>query len=150
MNRYDREFSRSQHLDEKASYQMGFSGIIISILAFVFGSNGIKEIIKDQNFHWLLIGIGILLISISMGIAALTRLKKTLPVFQPENFYDKYDSKQQEEQRKQLLLAYFDLIDDFKNQNNYKAKLLYAGNILSLIGLSVSFISFLLVLHVFG
>ena len=61
----------------------------------------------------------------------------------PEKFYDKYDDAN--DKRKQALYAYFDMIADIEDANNRKAKLLYAGNIVTLIGLGVSFISFLLV-----
>jgi len=150
IKRYEQEVSRSQHLDQKASNQIGFAGVIMAILSFVFGSSGFVTMLSSEYSRWLFAGMGLLLLSISIGIAALTRLKKTLPVFNPEKFYDKYDKKDEPEQRRQLLLAYFDIIYDIENGNNLKAKLLYAGNVATLIGLSVSFISFLLILKVFG
>src|SRR2546428_5516721 len=122
MNRYEQEFSRTQHLDQKASNLIGFTGIIIAILSFAFGSNGIREINASPYFVWLIIGIGVLLFSIIMGITALTRFKKTLPVFIPEKFYDKYKDKTENEQREQILLGFFDLIYDFEKVNNRKAK----------------------------
>jgi len=143
IKRYDQEFSRYQHLDGKAGTQIGFSGIIIAILSFAIGSMKYEEIIQNEFtplFGW---GLGILLLSVGIGIMVLTKLNKNLPVFMPEKFYDKYDDAN--DKRKQALYAYFDMIADIEDANNRKAKLLYAGNIVTLIGLGVSFISFLLV-----
>jgi len=143
IKRYDQEFSRYQHLDGKAGTQIGFSGVIIAILSFVIGSMDYEQIIQNEYtelFGW---GIGILLISVSIGIGVLTKFGKTLPVFMPEKFFDKYDKL--DDKREQALYAYFDLIADIEEANNRKAKLLYAGNVFTLLGLGISFISFLLV-----
>ena len=146
IKRYEQEFSRYQHLEGKAGTQIGFSGVIIAIFSFVFGSMEFDQILKNEYtglFGW---GLGILLISVGIGIAALTKFGKTLPVFMPEKFFDKYDTKN--DKREQALYAYFDIIADFEEANNRKAKLLYAGNIATLLGLLVSFISFLLVFRI--
>lgn len=143
IKRYEQEFSRYQHLDGKAGTQIGFSGIIIAILSFVIGSMEYEQILQNEYtglFGW---GLAILLISVGIGIGALTKFEKTLPVFMPEKFFDKYDKS--DDKREQALYAYFDMIADIEDANNRKAKLLYAGNIFTLLGLGISFISFLLV-----
>lgn len=146
VKRYDQEFSKYQHLDGKAGTQIGFSGIIIAILSFAIGSMKFEQIVQNEYavlFGW---GLGILLVSVAIGILSLTKFSKTLPMFMPEKFYDKYDeSDESDEKRKQALYAYFDLIAEIEDANNRKAKMIYAGNIFTLIGLAVSFISFLLV-----
>ena len=63
-----------------------------------------------------------------------------------KKFFDKYDKSN--DKREQALYAYFDMIADIEDANNRKAKLLYAGNIFTLLGLGVSFISFLLVFSI--
>lgn len=143
MKRYEQEFSRNQHLDSKAGTQIGFSGIIIAILSFVIGSMDYDQILQNEYtrlFGW---GLGILLFSVGIGIVVLSPFKKNLSVFMPEKFFDKYD--EANDKRKQALYAYFDMIADIEDVNNRKARLLYVGNISTLIGLGVSFISFLLV-----
>src|SRR2546422_2034325 len=91
--RYDFEVSRWQNLDQKASNQIGFGGIVIAIFSFIFGSNGFGDIVKNHNFCWLIFGMGLILISIGIGIFSLIKLKKTIPVLNPEVFYDKYKTK---------------------------------------------------------
>ena len=150
IKRYDEEFSRSQHLDSKAGTQIGFSGIIISILSFAIASLEYDQIITNPYLPLLGWGLAIILISIGFGITALTKFKKTLPIFKPEKFYDKYDETPDAEKRKQALLAYFDLIYDFEDVNNRKAKILYAGNLATILGLLISFISFLFIFKILG
>ena len=150
VKRYDQELSRTHHLDNKAGTQIGFSGIIIAILSFVFGSLEFEQISNNEHLWIFALGIGVLLISVAIGIAALTRFKKTLPVFLPEKFYDKFGKLDEAKQKEQILLGFFDLIYDFDIVNNRKAKILYAGNIATIIGLLISFISFLMIYKVFG
>ena len=149
-DRYDKEFERWQHIDGKAGTQIGFSGIIISIVAIAFSNYGIEQIKQIEILQLFVIGIGFLLLSIAIGIAALTKFKKTIPIISPEKLYDKYGKSPEEEQKKQLMLAYFDLIYEFETTNGRDAKLLYAGNVATLVGLVISFISLVFIFKVFG
>lgn len=144
IKRYEQEVARKHHLDNKAGTQIGFSGVIIAILGFIFGALEFQEIVTNQYLWILELGIGILLLSIGIGILAIIT-KKNVPVFLPEKFYDKFNDSNEAEQRKQILLGYFDLIYDFEKVNNSEAKILFVSSILMIVGLVISFISFLLV-----
>ncbi len=145
LKRYDQEFSRYVHLDSKAISQIGFSGIIISILSFILSTLEFDKI--TANPYLPLIGLGLLLGSVFFGILALTKSKKTLPRFEVEKFHKKFKGTE-DEKRNRILVSYFELIKDFDADNNRKAVLIYIGNIATLSGLIVSFITFLLIFNV--
>lgn len=150
IKRYDQEFSRYQHIDQKAGTQIGFAGIIMAVLGFIFGSNEFVNATQDVGYYFLVSGMALLLIAIGIAIMALIHYKKALPVFLPEKFYDKYKDESEIKQKEEVLLAYFDFIYSLEVRNNFKAKLLHYGNIVTLGGLTLSFISFLYLIKLVG
>ena len=44
VDRYNKEFERCQHLDNKAGTAIGFSGVIVSIIGIIFYSTNIADI----------------------------------------------------------------------------------------------------------
>lgn len=149
IKRYDLEVERRHHLDNKAISQIGFSGVIIAILGFVFGSLEFQEIITNGYLWTLALGMGFLLISIGFGMIGIIA-KKNLAVFLPEKFFDKFKTLEEAEQREKILLAYFDMIADLELVNNSKAWLLNISSIVMITGLVISFISFLLIFKLIG
>ncbi|MGI0007133.1 MAG: hypothetical protein ACREAR_03960 [Nitrosotalea sp.] len=148
--RYDIEVTRLQNLHERANNQIGFAGVIIAIFSFIFGSNGINEIMKSQYFVCVVFGLILILGSIFTGIFVVFHKKNRRPAINPEKFYNKYKEKTEEEQKEVITLVYFDLIYYFKKRNDQKAEFLSYGNILALFGLLVSLISILFIIKGVG
>ena len=145
VDRYNKEFERCQHLDNKAGTAIGFSGVIVSIIGIVFYSVDIVDI-DDEELTILIFGIAILLLSIVFGITVLTKFKKTIPVFNPEGFYKDVTMGDKEKDLEEIFFIYLDNIYDLAKANELDAKLLYYGNITTLVGLTISFISFILII----
>ncbi len=149
VKRYEQEVGRKHHLDNKAGTQIGFSGVIIAILGFIFGSLKFEEIVTNEHLWLLAAGMAVMLISIGFGILAIITKKKT-PVFLPEPFYDKFNDEDEKKQREEILFGYFDNIYDFEQVNNSEAKILFVSSIIMVTGLVISFISFLTVFKLVG
>jgi hypothetical protein len=147
IERYNREFERSHHLDTKTGTQIGFSGLILSILGFVLFAGSFPEI-SGLGLGIFVLAFCILLLSMVFGIAALTKFKKTIPVFNPEGFYKNHKSENEKEQKKQIFLVFLDLIHYIEKANERDAKLLYCGNVAILIGLATTLISFIIILKI--
>jgi len=63
VKRYEQEVGRKHHLDNKAGTQIGFSGVIIAILGFIFGSLKFEEIVTNEHLWLLAAGMAVMLIS---------------------------------------------------------------------------------------
>lgn len=144
---YDQESEYSKHLDEKASNQVGFVGIILAIFASFFGFTDIDVIRDGIDFNFLFWGIGILLIAILFGIFVLTPFFKSRAYFDLPLFYKNFRGKE-DKQKETMIKVYFELTRDMLKRNNQKAIILYIGNAFTFGGLVISFISLIPLLEV--
>ena len=152
-NNYEEETAYTQFLDQKASNQVGFAGIITGIMGTMYGYglfNSDIRTVHPQNIEFLLLGLILLIISIAIGILALTPFLKTRRLFNIQKFYDYYKDESNEEQIKAILPVYFLLINETKRINNQKAIILYCGSACMLAGIIFSFISVLQLFKVIG
>lgn len=146
VERYEQETEYSKHLDQKASNQIGFVGIITAIVSIIIGSNGITSI-KNVDHTWLTLGISLLLISIIIGIIVLTPFTKRRQVFDIEPFNNDFGNETDDVQRKYMIQIYLWMSRSMYQRNNTKALMLYVGNGFTIAGLVITFISFLTVLQ---
>lgn len=144
--RYNQETEYSKHLDQKASNQIGFVGIITAIISFIVGSNGITSI-KNLDHTWLTVGISLLLVSIVIGIIVLTPFTKRRQVFDIETFNKDFGNEEDDIQRKYMIQIYLWMSRSMYQRNNTKALMLYIGNGFTIAGLVITFISFLTILQ---
>ena len=112
IKRYDQEFSRYQHIDQKAGTQIGFAGIIMAVLGFIFGSNEFVNATQDVGYYFLVSGMALLLIAIGIAIMALIHYKKALPVFYLKNFMIniKMNLKSNKRKRSYLLILILSIV----------------------------------------
>jgi len=150
--RYEQEVSYSQFLDQKASNQTGFGGIITGIIATMFGygvfSGDIRAIHPDV--HFLELGLVLLLISMAIGIIALTPFVKTRKLFNVEKFYNNFKDDSPEEKIEGIFQTYLLMISRMQRINNQKALILYCGSACMLAGIVFSFISMVELIRIIG
>ena len=135
--RFDQETNQLQHLDSKASNLIGYSSIIVAFIGFLY-SVGITE---EINKELLLVGVVLFLLSILSAFVILIPLKKTRPVFKVEQFFDRFENKEEIKQNDEILNTLLVLISNTEARNNFKSWSLYIGNILLAVGIVISFIS---------
>lgn len=88
---FDREFSRKQHLENKASYFLVIISIITTIICSLLSSNNI--ITKFNNYLGYILGIGIILFFI-------ISIYFCLSIFLPKNYHYPFNSNNYEELEK--------------------------------------------------
>ena len=152
-NNYGQEMAYTQFLDQKASNQVGFAGIITGIMGTLYGYglfNSDIRTVQPHNIEFLLLGLILLIISIAIGILVLTPFLKTRRLFNIQKFYRYYKDDSDEEQSKAILPVYFLLINETRRINNQKSIILYCGSACMLAGIIFSFISVLQLFKVIG
>lgn len=135
VKRYNYEVSRMRNLDNKAGNQIGYVGIILAVLGFVFATT-INEL-NDASLMFLIIGVIGLFCSIGLAIYQLTPKPGRVPVLKIREFYQDWKSNSLE---CDMIDVYFDHIDDMMRYNNSKIGVLKWVHIFTLFGLAVSFI----------
>ena len=149
IRRYEQESDYSKHLDQKASNQIGFVGVIIALIGFILGSGAIELIQKQIDINFLIAGIVLLMISFGAGVFVLMPFyRKGRAILDIRGIQKDYGNENAKEQESILLKTYLIMIKQTLSHNNQKAVILYLGNALLLAGLIVSFIGFLPILQV--
>lgn len=140
---YDQEVQRSRHLDNKSNTQIGFTGIILALIGTVYFDlgMGVKQI---GNMWFIGTGIGLLLISMGITIIVITPFYKSMPVLNVGKFHDKYKNFNETTKKEFLTEIYIRLANNLVSFNNKKAMILFFSAALSLIGLTTTFLAFII------
>ena len=150
VRRHEIESRHSEHLDQKASNQVGFVGIILAIFASFFGFYDIEFIQKGVDFVLLFWGLGLLLVSLIVGIVVLTPFFRSRAYLDIKEFYEDFKGESDKKQKSLLIQIYFTIIEDMLRRNNQKAIVLYVANGFTLAGMIISFISLTPIIGLIG
>lgn len=140
---YEQEVERSRHLDNKSNTQIGFIGIILALIGTIYFDLGVGEK-QIVNLSIVGAGVGILLVSMGITIIVITPFYKAMPILSVGKFYAAYKGKTDRVKKEFLIKVYISLTNRLVSTNNKKAKMLFFSAALSMIGIAVTFLAFVI------